>query len=130
MKLLVSQKDEIFDLIDCSDFFSPSQFKFVEIQSTEGIITEINFEDSDYHFRFIGASGFTVNYSPGENSYFEGASQLDWKSGIEHLKKWLKFLKKETTSPNKWNRLLYEITSIHISSERNEVIFSYKNILI
>ena len=131
MKLLVSQKDEIFDLINNSEWFSPSQFKLIEIGTREkGVNTELKFENSEYYFRFFEQREyhgvFVANYSPGEKLLFEATSSLDWDLGIIHFENWLRFLHREINAPDKWSRLLKELSNIQILSETDEAKFSYR----
>ena len=131
MKLLVSQKDELFELINTSEWFTPSQFKLIEnVTKENGVNTEIIFENSDYYFRFLEQRQyygvFIANYSPSEKLLFEVASSLDWIKGISHFKNWLRFLNHEINAPNKWNRIIKELPNIQISSEDDDAKFSYR----
>lgn len=131
MKLLVSQKDELFDLINDSEWFSPSQFKIIETGTKEkGVNTEVKFENSEYYFRFFEQRDyygvFVANYSPGEKLLFEATSSLDWNLGVIHFKNWLRFLNREINAPDKWSRLLKELSNIQILSETDETKFSYR----
>ncbi len=55
MKLLTSQKDEIFDLIDSNNFFSPSQFEVEELgeKGNGRVTTRLNFRNSEYYIWFL-----------------------------------------------------------------------------
>lgn len=50
MKLLKSQKNILFKIIENSDSLSPSQFEIVENKTNQGWNTSIKFKASDYYF--------------------------------------------------------------------------------
>jgi hypothetical protein len=131
MKLLTSQKDELFDLIEATDYFSPSQFDINEIQQKHNdYITEINFKNTSFFFRLIPESTyqgiFFANFSPGEKSIIEATSTLDWDRGTGYIDSWLDFLRKELTAENKWEKLFREIEYIKYAPIDDHSKFTYQ----
>lgn len=107
MKLLNSQKNQLFEIIKNHDFFSPNQFKYEEKTYDKGRwITTIKFKDSDYHFKiFEDAEGYIlghVNFSPGINKYREVTSRIAFEGIIKEFDKWLYSLINEVQNPNLW----------------------------
>lgn len=131
MKLLISQKDELFDLIEYTSYFSPSQFEIEEIlQKNSDYVTEIRFKKSDFFFRLIPESTyqgiFFANFSPGKKSIVEATSTLDWDKGIRYIDNWLDFIKRELTSQNKWEKLFQEIEYIKLANIDDHSKFTYQ----
>ena len=131
MKLLISQKDELFDLIEDTDYFTPSQFDIKEIpQQHDDYITEIRFKNSDFFFRLIPESSyqgiFFANFSPGDKSVIEATSTLDWSRGMGYIDNWLEFLRRELTAQNKWERLFREIEHIKLAPTDDHSKFTYQ----
>lgn len=131
MKLLTSQKDELFDLIEATKYFSPSQFDIKEIQQKHNdYVTEIRFKNSDFFFRLIPESTyqgiFYANFSPGEKSIIEATSTLDWDGGMGYIDNWLEFLRREITAENKWEKLFREIEHIKLAPTDDQSKFTYQ----
>jgi hypothetical protein len=130
MKLLTSQKDELFDLIEASKYFSPSQFDIKEIQQKHNdFITEIRFKNSDFFFMLIPESTyqgiFFTNFSPGKKSIIEATSTLDWDGGKKYINSWLEFLRRELTAENRWEKLFQEIEHIKLAPTNDQSKFTY-----
>lgn len=131
MKLLISQKDELFDLIEDTNYFTPSQFEIKEFpQKNDDFITEIRFKNSQYFLKLIPESTyqglFFANFSPGEKSIVEATSTLDWNRGMGYIDNWLEWLKRELTAQNKWERLLQEIEQIKFGPTNDQSKFAYQ----
>jgi len=130
MKLLISQKNELFDLIEKTDYFTPLQFELIETSSKKGdIFTEVTFKDTTYYFKYFLDKeyyrSFFVNYSPGDDTIVGISSNLSWYSGLTVFSDWLSYLKRELIIPNKWERLTSDNIDIRFSSSFNEFKFSY-----
>ena len=108
MKLLLTQKNDIFDFI-LDEGFSPKDFTFIEELLTKNeIVTYLKYKDSNYYFMFrnFGVSSFGTQYSPGESSLeFEESVRGGWKQFSSRVKRWLRNLKRETNSLDKWEAL-------------------------
>jgi len=131
MKLFVSQKDDLFDLIEETGYFTPSQFEIKEVQQKNSeYVTEIRFKNSEFYFNLIPESTyqgiFFANFSPGEKSIAEATSTLDWNRGTGYIDNWLEYLRRELTAPNKWDRLLQEIEQIKFASIEDQSKFTYQ----
>ena len=82
MKLLISQRDYLFDLIERSEYFAPSQFELTEKkQKSNEYTTELRLKNSDYFFYFFLKAHqglFFANFSPGEKSIIQATGTLNW----------------------------------------------------
>lgn len=130
MKLLTSQKDTLFEMIE-EENLSPSQFQFSEVQSKISPVTrstELRFNTSDYFFRF--ETGYERSdphyavYCPGEDVSTDEYYSRKWNVQLEVFQLWLTFLIREINSPNKWHRLEKEIEGIKINFQKDEDKFS------
>jgi hypothetical protein len=106
MQLLPSQLNLLYDAIIKTDYFSPAQFT----KSTTG--DEFKMEGTKYYFRIFEDSGYVnslfVNFSPGEMLYKDGSSSIAWQEVPIYFQKWLKYLAREISAPDKWGRLFDE----------------------
>jgi hypothetical protein len=110
MKLLKSQKNEMFDIIQ---FFqlSPNQFEFREelfVKSDELYSTIICFRKTKFYFRMCPVAyddSFIVTYSPAANKYkFESRIAIDdWKEITYQFETWIKCLKGDIMEEDKWH---------------------------
>lgn len=130
MKLLQSQSNELFKLIQSSHLLHPSQFSF----SNQGLRADssvlVRHNASEYNFRIFEddryVNVFNVNYTPGENVYKEIFSNLDW-SGIVHcFNKWLLNISKEIVEPNYWERLESNTQSVNLSYSSDNSKFTIR----
>lgn len=107
MQLLPSQLNEIYDVIVKTKYFSPTQFT----KSASG--DEFRMEGTEYYFRVFEDAGYVnsliVNFSPGQFLYKEGSVSMPWIEVPIYFKKWLTYLKREISAPNKWGRLFDEM---------------------
>lgn len=106
MELLRSQLNELYTLVVDTGYFSPTQFD----KSATG--TEFRLTGTAFYFKIFENSGYAnsliVNFSPGEILYKDASSSIVWKDVKEYFKKWLKYLKREVSSPDKWGRAFDE----------------------
>ena len=135
MKLLTSQKNEIFVEIDNAGL-NPSQFTIENIHSTLGnneSDTHLKYKENDYFFTFGTGKNrndtHACTYSPGDNEYEKFEYPGSWALQISCFKKWLSYLKREIEIEDKWKRLEGEINNFDFKfkqefEEENEK-FSY-----
>lgn len=127
MRLLTSQKDTLFDIIEEFEL-SPSQFQFSDgrsVFSTVGIATRLYFKNSEFHFSFDSVDNrHYASFCPGEQAFQEEANTLTWDQQLYCFQGWLENLKREINSPNKWDRLDKEIKGLRIKFENEEDKFS------
>jgi hypothetical protein len=123
MKLMRSQKDDIYDLI-VRDNLSPSQFEFSEVESkmvSNKVATILKFKQSDYFFTFETVAHSNephyAIYSPGKYSYEETNYTRDWVTQFRKLQDWLIYLKREINTPNKWDRFINDFSDIQFLSD-------------
>lgn len=134
MKLLISQKNDIFDII-VDEGFDPAYFKFSEekINNNE-IVTYLRYKSTKYYFMFRSTvSGFQTMYSPALRYLEEEESTRGgWKQFSTRIRKWLKFLKQETNTLNKWDTFKNELQQIPFtfSYDDNNEKFSFQELKI
>ncbi len=114
MKLLITQKNELFDVIE-SHGFSPNSFSCLDITIKEAPITKIEYNKTDYYFRFNKSSNITVSWSPSNALYKEAIIAYNFSECVAHFKSWLGYLNRELTVIDKWKRLADEVTQLSIS---------------
>ncbi len=130
MKLLISQKDKLFELVEKSGL-SPSQFELIEVPSLiipGEIATKLSFKNSDFYFSFeTGKNSREPHYaifSPGNDNFAEQNYPGTWEYQLQYAFRWLTNIVREINSPNKWDRLYKEIAEIKINYENDEGKFS------
>lgn len=119
MKLLTSQKNQIYNYLMVKHYFSPNQFKLDETEYGGKFTTSLKFINSEYYFNFLEDTeyvGFYLNYSPGRELIRETTSNVKWDIGFDHFITWLGNLERELKSPNLWDRFQTEISGIQLSS--------------
>lgn len=125
MKLLQSQKNRVYDLIE-KEGLSPNMFCFEESAPS----TKICLKSSDYYF-ILTEDNFdrpSVKYSPGENRFDEGYFYAPaWGDQIDYIEAWLQNLAREINEPDKWKLLQEELENINFSDIKYENIkFTYQ----
>jgi|SRR6185436_2287490 len=122
MKLLQTQKNDIFDII-LDEGMNPSDFKFsVEFESRDEMVTYLKYKETKYYFQFrnIDDRHWITSYSPSGRSlevtekYFGG-----WKGYISITRKWLKHLKREVNATDKWEAFAKELHHIPFAFDSN-----------
>lgn len=129
MKLLTSQKNSLFDLIQQVDFFSHNQFELIEKHISGVSNTHIEYKaNKDFYFRFIDsnyANSLYVNYSPGEEQIMDATSDIGWNKTLNIFENWLYYLQREVTSPDLWQQFKTEISEIKYINNFNNQKFSF-----
>ena len=130
MKLLTSQKDTLFDIIE-SNGLTPSQFEFTETISRLGAkqkATNLKYKDSDYFFSFESDpkrndTHFAI-FCPGTSTFIERNGTGLWEYQLNRFRTWLSNLSREIHTPNKWERLEIELSSISFRIDNDSDKFS------
>ena len=128
MKLLKSQKNELYDWIVAFGL-SPSQFNFKESKNGIGfgVLNQMQFEESEYHFIFdrVSADGrIMLSFCPGIDRYIESHLVIDWFMQKEMFRRWLNALNKEINEPDKWELLEKEMNQFNITFDDSTDKFS------
>lgn len=130
MRLLLSQKNELFKIIEFSKFLTPGQFSLKEPQDGHDNSFSINLRNSDYNFTIFEDTNyiksFYVNYVPGIDVYKEISGSLGWSGIIEQFHRWIDNISRELNEPNHWARLEYEISTINFSTNFNNAKFTVR----
>ncbi|MFK7971358.1 MAG: hypothetical protein AB8F95_13380 [Bacteroidia bacterium] len=120
MALLVSQKNELFTLIESAGF-APAQFRFDESDSNFNILKTVPklvyIPHPEYAFLFDRKGRRDVHYvyySPGLHNLIEDAHPgTDWIMVKAYVKEWLGNLSRELDQPNRW-----EVIAIALREEQ------------
>lgn len=127
MQLLPSQLNELYDLIIETDYFSPGQF------TKSALGDEFRMNGTRYYFRIFEDTEYVnslfVNFSPGEMLYKEGSSSIPWMEVPVYFLKWLKYLKREISAPDKWGKLFDEMRYLVGTTPSQSANFSHEEYL-
>ena len=110
---------------------SPNQFEFSEGASKnlfEEKVTLLKYKQSEYYFLFDTGSNTSGHYAffcPGNSEHTEKGYPQNWSGQLGYVENWLRCLIREINTPNKWERLKYEVDSLNINFEYSEDKFSY-----
>jgi hypothetical protein len=129
MKLLKTQKNSLFDIIQEIDFFSHNQFEFIENESEGKHKTSIQYTpDKNFFFSFTDSKYVNVlyvNYSPGHEQIIDSSPQITWNETLDYFLNWLHFLNREVTAPNLWEKFKTDISDIKFLNNFNNEKFSF-----
>ena len=117
MKLLLSQKNLLFEEIKKTNYFNPKDFEISESYSNIKS-TKIKYIESDYYFLMFNDNQYyqriNINYCPGENIYKELTHQNDFSLLLFDFKNWLENLKRETNQSDLWDDLKKQFNNYKI----------------
>lgn len=128
MKLLRSQKNEIYAIIEKESKLDPNQFEFEEIQSkfdSIPIATSLKFKASDYFFTFETNQNkpFAV-FSPDKEKFLGMEFPGTWSGEIQNFRNWLQYLEREVTTVDRWKLLEEEMSHINFEFNSEEGHFT------
>ena len=130
MKLLTTQKDNLFDLIERADL-SPLQFEFQDVESQLAyaqIATKLKFKGTDYFYLFETSKDNLGNhfaiFCPGNSAYSGNEYTGTWEKHQTCFHKWLLNLRREISASNKWDRLSQEISGLNLAYENDSNRFT------
>ncbi|MFB9862675.1 hypothetical protein [Rufibacter immobilis] len=130
MKLLLSQKNELFKIIEESESLTPGQFDLLEPSKDSSGFISVNFKKSSYYFKIFEDQhyhkSFIVNYVPGLDTYIEASGKIGWSDIVNHFYDWIENLIRELNEPNRWERLEREISSINFSTSGDNSKFTIR----
>jgi hypothetical protein len=127
MKLLRSQKNTFFDILNESNSFSPAQFR-IEDSISHNTPTHVFFSNSGYYFSMEHSGNPTfpilVKFSPAKDSYLGKDVFSDFLYIGDVFKEWLGYLAREISIEDKWLRFANEVEQINISESSENDKFS------
>ncbi|MFA5850406.1 MAG: hypothetical protein WC833_11050 [Bacteroidales bacterium] len=128
MKLLTTQKDILYELIEENPDFTPMQFELNDL--LRGNISLISHNNSQFYFKITSSQNYAdyyhADFSPGQSSLIASRAEINFSDICISFRIWLSCLNKELKSPNKWHRLQHEIQSVDIKfSYSNHDVFTY-----
>jgi hypothetical protein len=128
MKLLSSQKDTVYDMIQLVGFH-PAQFEIVESDSEMCYgqkKTTLYFRETEFYFCFEnGPNSISRHYAvmvPGRVAFMERSYPGEWDGQLRIFNKWLHYLIREINANNKWNHIYEELAKIKNLLNENENI--------
>jgi hypothetical protein len=131
MRLLLSQKNQLFKIIEDSKFLSPGQFSLTEPRHGDDNSFSIKLKNSDYIFTILEniryVKSFYVNYIPGIDVYMEISGDLNWGGIVEQFCRWIDNVSRELNEPNHWARLEHEVSNIDFSTNFDNSKFSVRD---
>lgn len=128
MKLLLTQKNSFFEIIEQRGFFSPNNFELVDI-ANNWPKTEVRLKNSDFQFVMDQrdyASSLIVIMSPSENQIQDIIGPVDWRDCLNLFDDWQYYLHREVGAPNLWERFKSTTNNLHLSNEFDNSKFSHQ----
>ena len=106
MRLLLSQKNEFFSLIEQSVPLSPTDFTFSDngIMGGGSTVTEIVHASNRYYYRIFDES---ISFSPGYDTLtYNTRHGKSWDTILTYYKRWLNYLLREISVEDKWTKMV------------------------
>lgn len=132
MRLLQSQKNELFEMIQNSDYFMPNNFEMEE-GGQHKLSTSIIFENRNFQFSMSRSETYQttiyINHWPGNDKFQDIHAAENWAQCKAYFNNWLIYLQREITAPNLWERFQNSIKDIQLSSQNNNSKFSHNEYL-
>jgi len=128
MKLLLSQKNMLFDVIEGYGL-SPSLFEYREkVEANVVVETIISFESSLFYFSISNGKGYKktgfIKYSPGEINFEDVYYPDHWYDIHNNFIQWLHNIQREIQLEDKWEKLNSEIQSLQLYNDGNDFLNS------
>src|SRR5436190_4214006 len=120
MKLLQSQKNKLFDILEEEDL-SPSSFEIYEDISQTGVTPILRHKTQEYSISFQNTGTpdtYVLKYIPGEDSFNQEKWVTGWQQVTPIVRGWAQAVGLELTEPDKWKRLEEEVKQIRISESK------------
>ncbi len=128
MKLLTSQKNQLFDYVSDSNYFSNQDFEIQEDFDTEHgeSVARVVFKNSQFCFEISKQLNdeFGIRYTPGEGRAVLVDSYLPIESALACFPKWLKALKEEIMLEDKWEKLASQDVKLIFNSDFDNTKFN------
>jgi hypothetical protein len=121
MKLLNSQKNMFYDILEEIEKFSPSQFDIDDTIDEFKLI----YRNTEYLFSLTENIHWNIHYIPATNKYQHITNTSSWSEVINNFRSWLYSLLKEVSQPNKWDRLAKEMNNIRGIVQADNTMFSH-----
>lgn len=119
MKLLKSQTNQLFNLIQSFGSLSPNQFVIYNEELYDGSF-ELAFKDSDYFFKLSESdsyyNSYNMNFIPGDVTYEVLYQVNDWSNILDYFRIWLRNLVREINEPDLWSRFQSLINDVNYSN--------------
>jgi len=130
MKLLVSQKNQLFKIIEEYPSLIIGKFSLSDPSTKDSIPVSITVEDTEFSFMIFEdnyyADTFNIQYIPGEHTFQQVKTVSKWDDIIILFRKWLANLKKELSEPNYWDMIKEVIPTISFRHCSDNSKFSKK----
>jgi hypothetical protein len=130
MKLLLSQKNELYKIIEDTQSLSPNQFSIIEPKNDREGDISILLKNTDFVFKIFEDKryhkSFFLNFIPGIDVYKEITGNVGWDEIIQNFYFWLENIVRELQEPDYWERFEHELSVANINSNINNSKFSIK----
>jgi hypothetical protein len=127
MKLLLSQKNRLFDIIE-ENGLTPGLFGYNEVFTSDGRVAEtrISFKNAPFSFSIYCKNGkdIIIKHSPGYSMYEELAYPDTWGEIEFDYGTWLSYIEREIKLEDKWEKLNSEIQSLQLYNGENDFLNS------
>lgn len=123
--LLKTQKNRVFKNLQ-AEGLEPANFSWVKVKSRYFTVSKLNYLDGKYYFLFTPD---LIEFSPGEKSTVQNTEITYLDYGIQLVKTWSMYLKREIEAPDLWAEMeKYRISVSLVLPEqvRNESIPAYE----
>jgi hypothetical protein len=126
MKLLVYQKNHVFDIIEkCG--LNPIQFDLTESKIDGKVESQIKVKNHDYYFKFkdYNDPNYYIAYCP-QKEIFNEVSRVvqNWGDVINSLSYWIGIIQLELNNPDKWKQFYYETSKLKIVNNESNNPFT------
>ncbi|MGX9985912.1 hypothetical protein [Soonwooa purpurea] len=128
MKLLLSQKNRFFEIIQDYEEISPNQFEIFEYPD----FIEIKFQNSDFRFLFSERDinfYIKINIIPGENEFQELFTTKDWNGIYSIFENWINYVIRENSEVDLWSRFKIIINDLDYKNESDDKKFNVKEFI-
>lgn len=130
MRLLRTQKNVLFKIIESFQDLSPNQFSFENIELSDRDAVSIRFSNSEFQFLIFEdlqySNTFYANYIPGFDVYQGISERTDWLSIVSYFEKWLSNISREIEEPDYWDRFNNEIGDANFAIDSENSRFSVR----
>lgn len=120
IKLLKSQKNDLYKAIESSKHYTPSQFEYVEVGEKVSLLHKTTGERFDIR---EDMPGYWITYEPGFLSSYDSYT-IPWEGMEEYIHTWLTNLHRENSVPDLWEELQKNVEIANVSTFQTNTGFT------
>jgi len=125
--ILKSHANELFEAIK-KENLNPNDFEWTESNSSQTkdlFVSALIHKPSGYYYIFdYQNNSHWCSFSPGSDKVIDNSYPGDWTHQYNNFINWLKYLIRETTSPDLWKNMILENNNISYANIPNDIKFS------